>query len=238
MIYINHSKKAIFIHIPKNGGTYIGTTLVNYYGFNCYLDKLIKRRPDHDIICHTDSFPKILTGNKLYDNAFYNRTIGLLVYCKTSDYLNALMNMNKEKWETYTKFCFVRNPYSRVLSGWKHMKISLKLSETLDEYISDTNVTDIEYGHVFMTQKKQIEDEDGNCGVDIIGRFEHLEEDFQEILFKIGFNQIIHKNIKKNVSNEKSSNAFAYETKTVEKINKIFEDDFKSFHYIKINLLI
>jgi hypothetical protein len=236
MIYINHFKKAIFIHIPKNGGTYIGTTLVQCYGFHCYLDKLIKRRPDHDIVCKTNLFPNILTGNKLYDSAFYNRVVGLLIYCKTSDYLNELMNMNKEKWDTYTKFCFIRNPYSRVISGWKHMKISLGLSETLDEYISDTNVTDIEYGHVFMTQKKQIEDENGRCGVDIIGRFEHLEEDFQKILKSIGFNKIIHKNIKKNVSNESSCNKFVYEIKTIEKINKLFKDDFDSFHYIKISV--
>jgi hypothetical protein len=116
------------------------------------------------------------------------------------------------------------------------MKISLGLSETLDEYISDTNVTDIEYGHVFMTQKKQIEDENGRCGVDIIGRFEHLEEDFQKILKSIGFNKIIHKNIKKNVSNESSCNKFVYEIKTIEKINKLFKDDFDSFHYIKISV--
>ena len=236
MIYINHSKKAIFIHIPKNGGTYIGTTLVKYYGFKCYLDKLIKRRPDHDKICNTNNYPKILKGNKLYDNAFYNRELGLLIYCKTSDYLNEVMNMNKEKWETYTKFCFVRNPYSRVLSGWTHMKISLELTEAFDEYLSDTNVTDIEYGHVFMTQKKQIEDDNGACGVDIIGRFEYLEEDFQKILLKIGFNKIIHENVKQNVSNEISTNKFVYETKTVEKINALFKEDFDSFHYIKINI--
>jgi hypothetical protein len=87
-----------------------------------------------------------------------------------------------------------------------------------------------------MSQKKQIEDENGDCVVDIIGRFEHLEEDFQNILKKIGFNRIIHKNIKKNVSNEASSDKFVYEKKTVEKINELFEDDFESFHYLKISV--
>ena len=116
------------------------------------------------------------------------------------------------------------------------MKISLELTEVFDEYLSDTNVTDIEYGHVFMTQKKQIEDDNGACGVDIIGRFEYLEEDFQKILLKIGFNKIIHENVKQNVSNEISTNKFVYETKTVEKINALFKEDFDSFHYIKINI--
>jgi hypothetical protein len=87
-----------------------------------------------------------------------------------------------------------------------------------------------------MSQTKQIEDEHGECGVDIIGRFEHLEEDFQKILKKIGFTKIIHKNVKKNVSNDLSSDKFVYEKKTVDKINKLFEDDFKNFHYLKINV--
>jgi len=33
MVSINHDLKAIFIHIPKNGGTYISGVL-NQYGFN------------------------------------------------------------------------------------------------------------------------------------------------------------------------------------------------------------
>ena len=43
MIYINHEKKAIFIHIPKTGGSYIGPTLVRYYGFLSYLDLITKK---------------------------------------------------------------------------------------------------------------------------------------------------------------------------------------------------
>ena len=35
MCSINHSKKSIFIHIPKNGGSYLAEILNKYYGYNC-----------------------------------------------------------------------------------------------------------------------------------------------------------------------------------------------------------
>ena len=93
MIYINHEKKAIFIHIPKTGGSYIGPTLVRYYGFKSYLAVINTRRPDHNNICKSTQFKKILTNNPLYDNSFLNKTIGILLYCKTSDYFNKYDNL-------------------------------------------------------------------------------------------------------------------------------------------------
>ena len=238
MLYINHKKKAIFIHIPKTGGSYIGPTLVKYYGFTSYLPVILKRRPDHDAICKTKFFRKVLTNNNLYDNSFFNKLTGILVYCKTSDYLNKLCNMTDEKWQIYTKFCFIRNPYSRILSGWKHINIILKKEMDLFEYINQNkyNVSDIEYGHVFMSQKTQIQDETGECGVDIIGRFEHLEADFKLILNKLGFDKINHIETKKNVSNENSSDKIVYDYKTINKINQLLEDDLEMFHYKKVNL--
>ena len=48
MCSINHDKKAIFIHIPKNGGSYIAETLNKYYGFQNYylLLHLLKDKND------------------------------------------------------------------------------------------------------------------------------------------------------------------------------------------------
>ena len=236
MIYINHQKKAIFIHIPKTGGTYIGPTLVKYYGFTSYLHIISKRRPDHDAICKTRYFKMILTGNPTYDNSFFNKLVGLLVYFKTSDYFNDIMNMTEEKWNTYTKFCFIRNPYDRALSGWKHIDTIFNLKSVFSNYLSQNkyNITDIEYGHIFMSQKTQIQDVDGTCGVDLIGRFENLENDFICILHKIGFEKILHTPKKENVSNKTGSENYVFEKISIKIMNEIFADDLEMFHYKKI----
>ena len=47
MCSINHDKKAIYIHIPKTGGSFIRDSLKNYYGFKSYYLK----RPDHNQFC-------------------------------------------------------------------------------------------------------------------------------------------------------------------------------------------
>lgn len=239
MIYINHGLKAIFIHIPKTGGTYIGPTLVKYYGFTSYLSLIHSRRYDHNFVCKVRSFKQVLTGNDTYDYSFFNKVLGILLYCKTSDYLSKEMDMDAEKWKTYTKFCFIRNPYDRAMSGWKHFNTVLKLNTDFHNYISKPNlinsISDIEYGHIFMSQKRHIMDENGECGVDIIGRFENLEDDFRSILDYLGFKKIVHEIKKVNVSNEIGAQDIILERKTINKLNELFYDDFESFHYLKIN---
>lgn len=245
MIYINHEKKAIFIHIPKTAGSYISKILVKYYGFNSYLHVISKRRPDHSTICNNINFPIILTGNNLYDNSYFNKCVGLLYYCKTSDHINEECNMNEEKWNTYFKFCFVRHPYYRALSAWKHINNILPNILPFDDYICQNkfNTSDIEYGHFFMSQSQYITDINGNCGVNMIGRFEHLEEDLKLILNKIGFKIIFHKldnNLKKintlHEYNEINSNKLVLSKKSILILNYLFDDDFNNFNYKKAKI--
>ena len=109
MCSINHDLKAIFIHIHKTGGTTIAMNLKKYYGFSTYY----LRRPDHTKFC----FDK---KKKKYIN-YENRVHGVITYYKTSPFLNKKMKMTPEKWDTYYKFCFVRDPYDRIVSAWNHV---------------------------------------------------------------------------------------------------------------------
>jgi hypothetical protein len=150
------------------------------------------------------------------------------------------MDMNEEKWNTYTKFCFIRNPYSRIISGWKHFNTIFNRNINIYDYLNVrdhvNNISDIEYGHTFMSQKRHIQDINGLCGVNIIGRFEHLEDDFRIILNQIGFKNIIHPTKKVNVSNNSESDDILLEGKIIKQINDLFLDDFETFHYRMINI--
>ena len=210
--------------------------MTTYYGFTSYLQILLNRRPDHDTVCETHKFKQVLTRFKQHNITFHNKVIGILKYCKTSDYFNKMCNMNEDRWKTYTKFCFIRNPYEKMRSGWIYItdKI-LKEKISFKEYIhkNPEDVSDIEYGHVFMSQMKQIEDIDGSCGVNLIGRFENLEDDFIKILKIIGFDNIVHVSQKLNVSRKIDTNELKLSNDIISRINMLVEDDFNVFHYPK-----
>jgi hypothetical protein len=87
-----------------------------------------------------------------------------------------------------------------------------------------------------MNQKTQIQNEDGTCGMDIIGKFENLEEDFIKILHQLGFAKIVHKVKKVNVSNKEASETLTLDIKTIRRLNEICKEDIEIFHYKELLL--
>lgn len=221
MCSINHDLKAIYIHIHKTGGTTIAINLKKYYGFNNYY----LHRPDHASYC----FHKTKKNYINYENRFH----GVINYYKTSPYINKKMNMTSYKWDTYFKFCFVRNPYDKIVSAWNHVNrfnIPFKNFLNLDQIVND-----VEYMHMFMPQFRSMINEKAHKYIDYIGKFENLDEDFEIILKKIGIQKILHDPAKKlNVRNHKKFNIYYEDQETLDKVNMFLKEDFDNLDYEKI----
>lgn len=221
MCSINHNLKAIFIHVHKTGGTYISYMLHKYYGFKNYYI----RRPDHDIFCLNKA------KTKKYIN-YENKIHGVYVYYKTSPYINKKMNMTPEKWRTYYKFCFIRNPYDKIISAWNHInRFNIPFKNYLN-LIKTCN--DVEYMHMFLPQTRNIVNEKGIIDINFIGKFENLEEDFQNVLHNIGIKNIIH-NVEKSMNKRSHDEYYLYyDQETLDKVNEILKEDFKYLSYKQV----
>ena len=227
MCSINHEKKAIFIHIPKTAGIYVRKILKNHYNFSLYLFE----RPDHIDYCNTE-----IKYNKNHQLYFGNKIHGIIQYYKTSDYLNELMGMDEQKWNEYYKFCFVRDPYKRIISAWNYVQETNNFNIEFDKYLEYKDiVSEDEYFHVFMPQYFHILDENNNIFVNYIGKFENLEEELEKILINIGFekNQIIHDKTNKKNNREYDLKITDLSQDVINKINFMFDKDFEYFNYIK-----
>ncbi len=223
MCSINHDKKAIFIHINKTGGSYIAGTLEKYYGFETFYLK----RPDHDAFC----FNKKKNPKQKY---YENRVHGVMNYYRSSPFLNHKMKMTPEKWDSYFKFCFVRNPYDRTISGWNH----LGKKYPFKQYVHMKNmVSDIEYIHAFMPQYRHVINFKNELDINFVGRFENLENDFIYILFHLGYEFPIHDPVVRvNVKKHKKYMEY-YDQRTLDKVNELMKEDFERFQYKMVSTL-
>ena len=218
MCSINHEKKAIFIHIPKTGGSYVADILEKNYGFKKYY----LQRPDHISFCNGKDHSVKMHENKIH---------GTLMYYQTCPYINKIMKMTPEKWNSYYIFTFVRNPYDKIVSGWNYCN---KYNIRFQNYINiDFNDNDYDYLHVFMPQFRHIIGKDGKNRADFIGYYENLEQHLKIILLKIGFEKILHKPYLKN--NKKHANYKEYYTDNniIEKVKYLLKEDFNNLEYNK-----
>lgn len=128
----------------------------------------------------------------------------------------------RKKYSNYdTSFAVVRNPFDRVISGWKYYQSKEKTQLGLREFIQSPSVV----------SKQMVEFIDDNT---IILRFENLNEEFEfisKLLQEDGANYDKLKMLNITSSNEIKHYREYYDDETRSMVEQQYSDDLKKFNY-------
>ena len=100
----------------------------------------------------------------------------------------------KPETKNYFKFCFVRNPYDRLVSAYYDLKSSpghLQWSypilkyKNFSEFVVNLNTSPCKKFVHLLPQNHFIKTESSNHSIDFVGRFENLENDFKKVERKL-----------------------------------------------------
>ncbi|MFY4765366.1 sulfotransferase family 2 domain-containing protein [Campylobacter sp. GB48] len=181
--------------------------------------------------------PKV-AGSSI-ERVIYQTDRWLVGHVKASDYVK----LDRNKFESYFSFSFVRNPYDRVVSAYHYLKNDSP--DPCDIEWGKLNIRDLEFEEFvlklqdeefkqkiltknhFSFQYEYLCDENMNVLVDFIGRFEQLNSDFKKILNILNRkDSLIHVNKSKHCNYKDYYNCETYKI-----IREIYKNDFEIFDY-------
>lgn len=199
---------------------------INSYPYRSYTNKYK---------CIFIHIPKV-AGTSLLEALGY---CGQRDHCTYREYKKA----NFSKFKLYYKFCFVRNPYSRILSLYRYYKSGGNNSQ--DDFYFSREVSQKKlsindfcriiltdqlylYNPMFWPQSMYVVDDNNVKQVDFIGRYEFIDEDYEKIRKKLKI-----KNKLKAINRTSFfSSGENMSVQTMNIINEIYAKDFKNFNYI------
>jgi hypothetical protein len=206
--YSNDTRRILFIHIPKTGGTSLEEYLQKMFNGN---QTLKTKKPINTLVPDT-SLQNISLQHQTYNTIY-----------KYRDLLN--VDFDYEKLEIIT---IVRKPYDRLISDLFHYKLIKPETDSKNVYnILKKYVSENKYDNHNIPQYKFVTDESGILIQNItIFRNETLNTD----LIQYGFTDF---NITKNINKSRSKKPYiSYLNKdSIQFINEYYKKDFELFGY-------
>ena len=219
----------IFVHIPKTAGRSVEMYFMNKLG----LDR------END----SDREQLLIT-----DNTDPARGTEKLTHLSAAEYVRC-GHITQQEFTSLYKFSFVRNPWARLVSEYRYRNY-LSHKNFKDFVLNKLPVPgwDDKYRHI-MPQTRMLYDCDGKLLVDFVGKFEHLQQDFDKVCGHLGFDdsELSHINssdkksreLKRNFRNFIQGNNESllrkyvdfYDTETRKFVSKLYKDDIENFAY-------
>lgn len=136
----------------------------------------------------------------------------------------------------YFKFGFVRNPYDRLFSTYINLKYdghpwatALKRKYSFRDFVMDFENSKYS-NYIHLQPQWNYLSTNNQLGVDFVGRFENLTNDFKAVERLIG---CPHKPLEKIRSSSKNREPKYYDDKMRKIVQKIYTIDFERFGYEK-----
>lgn len=148
--------------------------------------------------------------------------------------------VDPQRFEEYFSFAFVRNPWDRALSIYKYArKISdspyrgpltdIAGYDSFESFVMDWCEKEKIQDHYFLrSQFSFVSIDDESVGIDFLGRFENIDEDFKEVCRNMGVDVALPK---LNQAKKKEDFRQSYTTEMVDKIASVYNDDVEKLGY-------
>ncbi len=159
---ISRKHKTLFVHIPKVAGQSIETIFLKDLGLDWH------------------SRGELLLRKKKKEEPGPER----LAHLKAKEYLE-FNYIDKPTFDSYFKFGFVRNPYSRMLSVYNYLGYGkiISFNAFMEKVVKQQLAQD---NFFYSAQYDYLYDEKGELMVDYVGKLESLAEDMKLVLQKTG----------------------------------------------------
>ncbi len=161
---ISHHHECIFVHIPRTAGQ-----SVEHY----FLDRLgLDWRRRAPLLLRPNDIPELGPPR--------------LAHLKAMEYVR-YRYITREQFDRYFKFTFVRNPWDRLVSIYKHLNMHhvCDFKTFVMGKLRDGTYRRKHYWFI-CPQQEYLCDDNGELCMDFVGRFEQLQGDFMQVGRKLG----------------------------------------------------
>lgn len=224
---------SLFIHIPKTAGMTIYTSVLDLdRSFGWFLGDPTKKGSDVELKKMKTS-RGVMLGHISYKEALKEKIL------------------NEDFFNHSFKYCFVRNPYARLVSLYKYHNIKIKLNLLFDEFVEllyqEYKLNRIPpvglYNIKSFDKKSKLyhKEVSGNqynqmidwipCNIGYIGRVEQFDDDMNHILRILGYHGPPYISPKINTTKEDDYVQYYIHKKTKDYVSELYKDDIHRFGY-------
>jgi hypothetical protein len=225
---ISHKFGFLFVHVPKTAGQSIERFFMARHGLTWKERSQLLIRSNPDPACGPEELAHM--------TAREYRDLGYLA---------------GEAFSRYFKFAFVRNPWDRIVSEYKFRKEyyeHFSFRKFVLERLPQRDPYSDYYRHI-TPQCEFLFDQGGALIVDFVGRFENLQNDFNQVCARLGIRNSLlphanssgtkHGKLKKRLKRSLLERKTPltrhytryYDTELVGLVGKMYEADISAFGY-------